>query len=627
MRRAARSLLFLVAFGIGTPSANGQAVDEGLEVLGRGPIHEAFAAPATDEPQPGPVAPKQPPPAINEAPPDQKPSEEAIWIGGYWSWDEERGDFVWVSGVYRVPPPGRQWTPGYWRESDEGWQWTPGFWSKVEETRIEYLPQPPASLENGPSSPQPGDDYLWTPGYWSWSESGYRWRPGFWAAAQPNWIWTPYYYNWSPAGYVLCGGYFDYPLAVRGACFAPLWFRRPLYQASGYCLSSFSAVNFSSAFSCLFVGARRCHYYFGDYFGPRYAGWGFRPWFDPCERRFGHDPLWSYYRWSNCRVNPQWASSVRRGFADFEQNPGLRPPRTLAAQQTRFDGWKGVVHTASKPILSAPLSGRVVGDQGRPGGNRVTDPRVGGMVEIRERRAIVEKGLAPAPGATGRGPGSVKVGKLPTSPIASKDAPPLRSPVARLDPRGGLDPGGPLPRPRTPSPSSIAPKSALPGPGPSSSIAPRTPSGSMPAAPRIERRPAFPSVPSGSIGPRLYPPGSERRPTGIVPRSNTPIAPRSIAPSAPKHSAPSTPRSFPSIAPRSPQRSIAPALPRSGAPSIPRSTPPSFSRPSGPSPSAPSLATPGPRAGGSRGSAPSPRSLGGFGGRGGRPGRPNSPLK
>ncbi|MFH1748080.1 MAG: hypothetical protein ABIG44_13675 [Planctomycetota bacterium] len=38
-------------------------------------------------------------------PPDQRPeSADVTWIPGYTAWDDERNDYVWVSGVWRAPP-------------------------------------------------------------------------------------------------------------------------------------------------------------------------------------------------------------------------------------------------------------------------------------------------------------------------------------------------------------------------------------------------------------------------------------------------------------------------------------------------------------------------------------------
>ncbi len=46
---------------------------DGVEVLTRGPLHEAYAAPQTLDPKPGPIVAKQSPEPVSELPPDQKP--------------------------------------------------------------------------------------------------------------------------------------------------------------------------------------------------------------------------------------------------------------------------------------------------------------------------------------------------------------------------------------------------------------------------------------------------------------------------------------------------------------------------------------------------------------------------
>src|SRR4051794_17527054 len=62
---------------------------EGVEVLTRGPMHEAYAAPQALNPSPSPIVPKAPPAPIPELPPDQKPDgAHVVWISGYWAWDD-----------------------------------------------------------------------------------------------------------------------------------------------------------------------------------------------------------------------------------------------------------------------------------------------------------------------------------------------------------------------------------------------------------------------------------------------------------------------------------------------------------------------------------------------------------
>ena len=92
--------------------------EQGVQVLTRGPVHEAFAETVTFDPEPGVVVSKAPPAAIEELPPAHRPEGAHVtWIPGYWGWDDERNDFLWVSGIWRALPPGRQWVPGYWGQS------------------------------------------------------------------------------------------------------------------------------------------------------------------------------------------------------------------------------------------------------------------------------------------------------------------------------------------------------------------------------------------------------------------------------------------------------------------------------------------------------------------------------
>jgi hypothetical protein len=119
-------------------------------------VHEAFAEPVVFDPRPGLIAPKGPPPAIEEQPPDQRPEGAHVeWVPGYWSWDEDRGDFLWVSGIWRDLPPDRQWVPGYWNPVQGGYQWVSGFWSPVEQERLTYLPETPASIVAPEAAPGP----------------------------------------------------------------------------------------------------------------------------------------------------------------------------------------------------------------------------------------------------------------------------------------------------------------------------------------------------------------------------------------------------------------------------------------------------------------------------------------
>ena len=181
------------------------------------------------------MIPNKAPEPIEENPPSVKPDDpNAVWIGGYWSWADDRKDFVWVSGVWRVPPPNMQWVPGYWAQVPGGFQWTAGFWQPAVQQQTTYYPPPPATLENGPTTDPPSANHCWISGCWRWNGGRFAWQPGYWSVAREGWIWVPASYYWCPSGWVFCDGYWDYPLAARGLMFAPCYFRHGLYLRPGF---------------------------------------------------------------------------------------------------------------------------------------------------------------------------------------------------------------------------------------------------------------------------------------------------------------------------------------------------------------------------------------------------------
>ncbi len=305
---------------------------DGVEVLARGPVHEAFAEPTQTRPEPSVVEPKQPPAAIDELPPDQKPEGDSVqWIPGYWGWDEEGKDFLWVSGFWRVPPPNRQWVPGNWQQVQDGWQWTPGFWATAGMEQVEYLPAPPPTLDTGASIPAPDDNSIYAPGCWVYRETRYRWRPGFWVDYKPNWVWIPAHYVWSPGGYVFCEGYWDRPLERRGLLFAPVRFNQEI-QPAGWTYTPQYVVQPDFLIGALFVRPDHCHYYFGDFFEERYAK-RYIPWVDYRVSRESYDPNFAYYR-HRFNGDRTWERGLRDLYAARTSGDVPRPPRTLVQQNT-----------------------------------------------------------------------------------------------------------------------------------------------------------------------------------------------------------------------------------------------------------------------------------------------------
>jgi hypothetical protein len=330
---------------------NGRADDDsappdGVEVLARGPIHEAYAEPVDQKPLAGKTVPKEPPPIIEEVPPDQKPDGDNVeWLPGYWSFDDDRADFIWVSGIWRIAPPGRQWLPGAWNATDGGWQWTPGFWSVAQQNEVQYLPAPPAPLTAAPSTPSPGADSSYIPGIWVYRDTRYVWRPGYWMTHRPGWIWVPAHYAWTPAGYVYVEGYWDFELDRRGLLFAPVYFNRPLWTQAAWTYQPRFCIHTDFVFGSLFVRVGYGQYYFGDYFDAGYANRGFTAWVN-VRGGLAYDPLFNYYRWSN-RENREWLGGMRDLYAGRFDGRIARPPQTLVQQTTIINNNKTVINNVN----------------------------------------------------------------------------------------------------------------------------------------------------------------------------------------------------------------------------------------------------------------------------------------
>lgn len=327
-------------------------VQEGVEVLARGPIHEAFASP-TAEPVPSQVVNKAPPKPIDEMPPAEKPSGDAAWIGGYWAWDDDRHDYLWVSGIWRSPPPGKKWVAGYWKQDGQEHRWVPGFWTANAATtnnaelhtpqdQITYLPAPPTAPQTAPPGQAPNAESFYVPGHWEWRAAGYQtvgeaqefrpagyaWVPGYWAKVQPGYVWVAAHYTWTPTGYVYVAGYWDLAVANRGVIYAPVIID-PVVVGPHFVYTPAYIVRDTVVIDNLWVRPCFGHYYFGDYYGGVYAGIGFQSAF--VYSSVHYDPIIAYARYENRNVANWNRLQIDLVFA---RNAGRAPlpPRTLVQQ-------------------------------------------------------------------------------------------------------------------------------------------------------------------------------------------------------------------------------------------------------------------------------------------------------
>jgi len=512
--------------------------NEGVEILTRGPVHEAFAETIAFDPEPGVVIAKVAPEPIEELPPEQKPDGANVaWIPGYWAWDDERTDFLWISGIWRSLPPGRQWVPGYWGNAREGSQWTSGYWADAQVTEVEYLPEPPATVEEGPNIEAPSANHIWTPGCWVWNETRYAWRPGFWAEAQPNWIWIPAHYVWCPRGYVFVNGYYDYSIARRGVLFAPVYFSSNAYAQRGFSYSPVTAINPAVFSNHLFLRPSYGHYYFGDYYSLNYSTRGYSPWFSYHASRSGYDPFYSHQRWQN-RSDDQWSRRVETEFNKRRDDEGSRPPRTWAGQQSR----SGNTGNANSFVMAASLD-----DLAKSKDSPIRLQRVA----KEERQQLGQRGQEAYSARAERQKLEAHAGDLPaTSPdraakpvkarlpkaafvaqpldqLKSEHAPPKAQEDPKLDSKREPKPRGPrvaqpearpeqpprtgTPRPLTPQTEPSAPKKPMVSPR-NEPTAPKQPKPTPRTEPTAPKQPSRPERPAPKSEPRIEKPAPQRQP-------------------------------------------------------------------------------------------------------------------
>jgi hypothetical protein len=313
--------------------------EEQPEVLTSGPVHEAFAEPVNVQVQEGLVAPKEPPPNIIENAPTQRPEgDQFVLVPGYWAWDSDRNDYIWVSACWRAAPPNTYWVPGYWARVDDGWEWVAGFWAQSGSQTIEYLPAPTALADVEPVIAAPSDDFVWVPPCQYWYHDSYVVRPGYWLAARDGWVWVPSHYIWKPRGYVFSPGHWDYSLERRGVLFAPVYFSHGHHFRAGFRFSPSIVISLGMLQVNLFTCPRYSHFYFGDYYDDAFIRIGIFPRFE-CERiHTWYDPIYVYDRWNNRRSEPHWRDHEQHEYDLRHNDRDLRPPRTYHEMETREAG-------------------------------------------------------------------------------------------------------------------------------------------------------------------------------------------------------------------------------------------------------------------------------------------------
>lgn len=187
-----------------------------------GPIHECTLT-FPYGPLPQKAVEKTPPKPIFEDIPFQLETY-SVWIHGYWAWNEQKNDYIWITGTWRKPPPEHHWIHGFWKKFEQGWVWISGFWSKPYFDSITFIENsPPEYVNENPGTP-PKEKSFWMPGYWHYFSDAdeYGWVPGNWQDSNPEWVYIPSHYIWQPQGYVFVPGYWDWPLNKLSRIYYPI---------------------------------------------------------------------------------------------------------------------------------------------------------------------------------------------------------------------------------------------------------------------------------------------------------------------------------------------------------------------------------------------------------------------
>lgn len=366
----------------------------------RGPIHEAFARPL---PQSGPrrAILKTPPPPALEPIPLFQPQGDPIWIPGYWFFDEETQSFLWVGGVWRYPPQGREWVPGFWKTVNGASTWYPGFWA-ITSVPDQVLPPPPPSRDPAVPAVPPHKDRIAYPGHWLWSGGQYFWQPGTFTKISPGYLWIPPHHVPMPGGSRLIPGYWDYDLSQRGLATCPS--RPPVHAFKAKSTASVAIepvwyLRPTTVSQHLFIQPKFDHYLFGDYYSPIVQRIGIES--SDEYSRHHLDPIFSLQR-AKHRDEPNWEAVRTRQLTELRSGWVPRPPREPSMAPNGEIAWESLAAPPELVLAEIGLEGRFLN---QAHAQRVLNQTGQYLAMVRERAARDEikpvkmgpGGIAPAP--------------------------------------------------------------------------------------------------------------------------------------------------------------------------------------------------------------------------------------
>lgn len=144
-----------------------------------------------DDPAPTYIVAEQPPPPrtiiVSRPPP---PWPDAVWVGGYWTWNN--GQFFWVTGRWIAPRTGYVYVQPQWHRRGHQWVFIAGYYRPVSAGTWAYWSAsapPPPRVEVRPARPY--SDAFWIEGHWVRESGRWYWRRGRWERSRPGYVYAP----------------------------------------------------------------------------------------------------------------------------------------------------------------------------------------------------------------------------------------------------------------------------------------------------------------------------------------------------------------------------------------------------------------------------------------------------
>jgi hypothetical protein len=221
-----------------------------------------------------------------------------VWLDGYWKWSAENTSFVWISGVWRIPPPGMAWVVGKWIETRSGWVWNPGFWYPENADEFPIIEKaPPAPLDEKVSRAASKEDF-WAKGSWRYDDhkSRYVWFQGKWTERQEKWVFNPGRYVAHGGGFVYVPSFWDWRIEERGEAYPCKWEGRKMHTQADKPLGMHEIL----AYYYLFWPDYASFFEHFSHYYPRWDfGWGEYPnwWTWPSWWGLTHEEHWGLWWW------------------------------------------------------------------------------------------------------------------------------------------------------------------------------------------------------------------------------------------------------------------------------------------------------------------------------------------